>query len=503
MKEKNKDEIYSIPVTKELENENDFYPLQTSESIEIINSKSKKNLFENRFKILDKILYSLFILAFILLFIQFIVLLIKGEQREDNNYINNKDNDKKLNIGFLYPSLSGNGISRFMQVTSDNFIRSGNYNVIFITKKKQKNELNFNPQIKRYFCFTNMTEIKNVIRQENIEFLIVNNYFAPNIVNIKSTGTKIIGVYHGVFFSSMFNNLTSLFHDWKNLKLYDTFVHISIDDYYFMNKLGFQNNIFFPNMYTFDQEKTPQAKLKSHNIMMLGRLNDKKKGVIYAVKAMEIIVKEIPDAKLNLISSDSKDEKMEQTIKKLNLNNNIKYIPFTKNIEKYFLDSSVFFFPSLTEAFPMALNEAKAYGVPCVGFNIDYSVPYRNGIIKVEMFDYKGLANEIIKLLKNYDYRIKMGKEAKESLSMFNNERTTKMWGKLFNTLNTDEKNFQRFRKNVKRKFYNEQVAKHNLEKQFRYIKQYNKFFSCFTLDDFTDINKLNDIKLCENFTLS
>jgi glycosyltransferase involved in cell wall biosynthesis len=269
-----------------------------------------------------------------------------------------------------------------------------------------------------------------------------------------------------------------------------------------MSNLGFQNNIFIPNMYTFDKDKTPLAELKNHNIMMLGRLNDKKKGVIFAVKAMEIIVKEIPDAKLNLISSDSKDEKMEQTIKKLNLNNNIKYIPFTKNIEKYFLDSSVFFFPSLTEAFPMALNEAKAYGVPCVGFNIDYSVPYRNGIIKVEMFDYKGLANEIIKLLKNYDYRIKMGKEAKESLSMFNNERTTKMWGKLFNTLNTDEKNFQRFRKNVKRKFYNEQVAKHNLEKQFGYIKQYNKFFSCFTLDDFTDIKKLNDIKLCENVTL-
>ena len=376
MNEKNKDEIDSIPATKELENENDFYPLQTSESIEITNSKSKKNILENRFKILDKILYSLFILAFILLFIQFIVLLTKGDQGEENNYINNQDNGRKLNIGFLYPSLGGNGISRFMQVTSDNFIRSGNYNVIFITKKRQKNELNFNPQIKRYFCFENMTKIKNVIRQENIDFLIINNYFAPNIVNLKSSGAKIIDVYHGVFFSSMFNNSTSLYNDWKNLQLCDTFVHISIDDYYLMNKLGFQNNIFIPNMYTFDQEKTPKAELKSHNIMMLGRLNDKKKGVIYAVKAMEIIVKEIPDAKLNLISSDSKDEKMEQIIKKLNLDNNIKYIPFTKNIEKYFLDSSVFFFPSLTEAFPMALNEAKAYGLPCVGFDIDYSVPY-------------------------------------------------------------------------------------------------------------------------------
>ena len=39
--------------------------------------------------------------------------------------------------------------------------------------------------------------------------------------------------------------------------------------------------------------------------MMLGRLADKKKGVIYAIKAMELIVKEVPDAQLYLVSSDS------------------------------------------------------------------------------------------------------------------------------------------------------------------------------------------------------
>ena len=514
MNDKNQDELDSIPVIREQENENDFYSLQTSESIEITTSKSRKSILETRFKIIDKILYSLFILAFILLLIQFIMLLTEGEQNEENKIPNltsgqeTKTNietkpeiEKKLNIGFLYPSLSGNGISRFMQVTSENFLRYGNYNVIFITKKRQKNELSFNPKIKRYFCFSNMTLIKEVIKQEKIDFLLVNNYFSPNIVSIKTTGAKIIGLYHGVFFSSMFNNDTLLYHDWKNLKLYDAFVHLSIDDYYFMSNLGFQNNIFIPNMYTFDKDKTPLAELKNHNIMMLGRLNDRKKGVIFAVKAMEIIVKEIPDAKLNLVSSDSKDERMEQIIKKLNLSNNIKYIPFTQNIQKYFLDSSVFFFPSLTEAFPMALNEAKAYGLPCVGFNVDYSVPYKTGIIKVEMFDYKALANEVIKLLKDYDYRIKVGKEAKESLSMFSNEETTKMWTRLFYALNSDEIKFQRLRKAIKKKYYNKLSAKKNLEKQFNYIKQYNKFFKCYTLDNFTDVDRINNITLCQNVT--
>ena len=63
----------------------------------------------------------------------------------------------------------------------------------------------------------------------------------------------------------------------------------------------------------------------------------------------------------------------------------------------------------------MALNEAKAYGLPCVTFDISYSLPFQSGVIKVDMFDYKALARETIKLLKDYDYRIKMGRERKSN----------------------------------------------------------------------------------------
>ena len=520
MNEKNlDDEIHSTPVPKyqENENENEFYPLQTTDSIEINATKSKKNLLGNKFKLFDIFLYLLFILAFILLFIHFILLLTKGKEEDeenvsnislinDKNTNNNSSNDdklyfnRKINVGFFYTSISGNGISRFMQVTGDNFIKSGEYNVIFITKSKQKKELNINPKIKRFYCYDNFTLVKKVLIEEKIDFLILNNYFSNNIIkSIHKIGVKAIDIYHGVFMSSMFNNSTHLYNMWNNLELFDAFVHISADDYYFMTNFGFQRNIFIPNMYTFDQIETPQSKLKTHNIMMLGRLSDKKKGLIYAIKAMALIVKEIPDAKLNLVSSDPiKTNNNEQIIKKLNLTNNIIFTPFTNDIQKHFLDSSVFFFPSLTEAFPMALNEAKAYGLPCVGFNVDYSYPYKKGIIKVEMFDHEALAKEVIKLLKDYDYRIKMGKEAKESLNMFNNNATTKMWGTLFYTLLIGEKKFQRFRKNVRKKYYNMEMAKTTLEKQFEYVKEYNKFFGCYTLEDFLDIKKIKNIKLCE-----
>ena len=144
------------------------------------------------------------------------------------------------------------------------------------------------------------------------------------------------------------------------------------------------------------------------------------------------------------------------------------------------------------------MNEAKAYGLPCVGFNVEYSYPFKKGVIKVEIFDHEGLTKEVIKLLKDYDYRMKIGKEARESLNMFNNNRTIRMWERLFNYL-IGEYGFQRYRKLVRKRYFNKNISKIHLEKHFEYIKHYNKFFRCYTPDDFTKLEKINSIKLCEN----
>ena len=214
---------------------------------------------------------------------------------------------------------------------------------------------------------------------------------------------------------------------------------------------------------------------------------------------MDLIVKEIPDARLNLVSSDGKTQELTQLLKDLHLTKNVFYIPFTPNIAEFFLDTSVFLFPSLTEAFPMALNEAKAYGLPCVTFDVSYSMPFQSGVIKVDTFDYKGLARETIKLLKDYDYRIKMGKEAKLSLNRFTNEKTAELWGRLFNSLLSGEKEFQKLRKEIENKYYNEKIAEEHMEKQLEYLKMYNKFFRCHSLKNFTNINYINNIQVCQN----
>ena len=416
-----------------------------------------------------------------------------------NEISNQKSNNRTFNVAFLYPSLFGNGIARFMIVTGKYFVQKG-YNVYFLTKSPHVRDFKFNEKIKRIYAYHNWTIIENTIKTEKIDILIVNNVFNLRMINqYKSYGVKVIGIFHGVYISQMFNNCTMFYRDWKNVDNFDAYIHIAADDYFFFKNFGFKRNIFIPNLYTFDPAEVPSSNLTYHNIMMLGRLNDYKKGVIYALKAMEIIVKEVPDVRLNLISSDSRVQVFKNISTELNLTNNVFFIPYVEKISDYFLNTSVFFFPSLTEAFPMALNEAKAYGLPCVTFDLSYSLPFQSGVIKVEMFDYKAYAKETIKLLKDYNYRVEKGKEAKLSLNKFNNNETTELWGKLFNSLFNGENEFQKLRKEIESKYYNEEIAEQHMEKSLKYLKRYNKFFNCHSLQNLSNLNYINNIEECNN----
>ena len=65
-------------------------------------------------------------------------------------------------------------------------------------------------------------------------------------------------------------------------------------------------------------------------------------------------------------------------------------------------------------AYPMAMNEGKAHGLPLLAFDVPYSVPYQEGVIVVDQLDCKALAKEAIMLLKDYNYRKEMGEFAKK-----------------------------------------------------------------------------------------
>ena len=332
------------------------------------------------------------------------------------------------------------------------------------------------------------------------------NDLTPDSINwYKSLngGKKVIGIMHGVYMSSIYSNQTGVYKIWKSNKLFDAYIEVIADDYYVNEKLGINNSFFIPNMYTFDADKTPNSNLTYKNLMIMGRELDKIKGGLYGIKAMKLIVEKIPDAKLYFISSNYKIDFLSNLIKELDLTNNIEILHYTPNVTHYFLNSSILLCPSLSESFPMVMNEGKAHGLPIVAFNISYSPPYQNGVTVCEILNYTQMAEESIKLLEDYEYRKKKGIEAKESLKYFSNKDIIDKWDRLFKVLISEDINeYKKLQKYTYEKYYDEEKARDHLETNFNKGKIYNPYFCCHDFNDMLNITYINNIQGCKNQSL-
>ena len=213
---------------------------------------------------------------------------------------------------------------------------------------------------------------------------------------------------------------------------------IPFENDYLFKKWGI-NSILMNNFITYQLDDITPSELTSKNIIMIGRADDRMKRFNLGIKAMEYIVKEIPESKMFIISDINGTEHLMNLVNNLNLNNNIKFVGYTLNPEMYYKNASLHIFPSVSECFPMVLSETKIYGIPNIITGIDYVSAAKGGVINVNNDDPKKIANESIKILQNFNYRKNLGKMARESMKKFKNEITAKKWIELILAIHNGE----------------------------------------------------------------
>jgi len=404
---------------------------------------------------------------------------------------------KKISVAFIQTSIYGNGMGRILTVLTGLLAQTGLYDVYIINEKTAANDFPIYPGVTRVIQKKNKEEIKKFDKEKKIQIYVLNNDLTEYIDIYKSLNKKVIGIFHGVYLSCVFTNNTLIYRHWGRFNLYDSFVQIIADDYWVYKKFNFTNLVYIPNLYTFDHTKTPTSNLTYKNALIVGRIDDVIKGAQFGVKAMAEVVKEIPDAQLTIVSGYH-DPKIKNLVKELNIEKNVRFMPFSQNISEYYLNSSVLIVGSVSESFPMVMNEGKAHGLPIVAHNIEYSPSFQEGVITVEMFDYKAMGREIIKLLNDYDYRKQKGMEAKYSLDMYNNNDTINAWGELFRSLLKGENEYHKFQEKREKLYYNEKLAMKRIKKHYYYAQQFNKMFSCHSFENFTNLNYIQNIKECK-----
>jgi glycosyltransferase involved in cell wall biosynthesis len=163
------------------------------------------------------------------------------------------------------------------------------------------------------------------------------------------------------------------------------------------------------------------------------------KGHTHLLKAMPIVIDSIPDVQLLIIGEGWYEQELRNMVRNHNLEEHIIFTGFQRDIAKVLSGLKAVVLPSLYESTNLSLIEAMLMEKPVIASAIPSHIPMvqegTNGCL-VKPGDIEGLASTIIKLLKDADLAITMGKRGREiALQRFSLDRMAKETEKVYDDL--------------------------------------------------------------------
>ena len=251
-------------------------------------------------------------------------------------------------------------------------------------------------------------------------------YQLNNIKEIKALNKlkniKIVFYQHSSLFYELYSNYSSfynLYKEYQNSKYIVSIIRYEAD--YLFIKWGIKS-ILMNNFVTFDYEKIIQSDLSTKIILMIGRANNKLKRFNLGILSMEYIKENIKGCKMRVISNLNGTFFLQSLVNNLDLKDKIEFVGYSVAPEINFKNASLHIFPSIAESFGLVLCETKLYGIPNILVGLNYVSASNGGTIIVYDDSPESIARESIKILKNNNYKGKLGKEAKMSMKKLNNK---------------------------------------------------------------------------------
>ena len=292
----------------------------------------------------------------------------------------------------------------------------------------------------RYAC------LPALLKEKKIDTCLFFDHFMElfyyDILAAKELGIRTIAMEHNTFSFPLHSG------DIELLQLRETVYSgtdivtcLSTSDEYLWNSRGICAR-YMPNPLTFDTSDRPPFKGRTARTLILIARLIPDKGVLDAVKTVEIVREKHPDVKLFLLGvfpDPSFEREVDDYIRMHDLTDNIVFTGFTAEVEKYIAQSSIHLMPSRVEGYPMTLMEAKSWGVPTVAYSLPYLEAGKEeyGTIMVPQGDYGAMAGEVIRLLDDFEELNKLAGKAYDSLKYFDNQMVLSRWNALFQWLET------------------------------------------------------------------
>ena len=188
-----------------------------------------------------------------------------------------------------------------------------------------------------------------------------------------------------------------------------------------------------PNAANFIADKYSDCSAK--RVIAVGRL-DYQKSFDRLIQVWEKVHLQMPQWRLDIFGQGEWQEMLQRMIGERGLQEVVKLNAPTKNIGKEYSESSMLVMSSHYEGFPMVMIEAMACGLPAVCFDFkcgprDIVCEGENGLI-VPDGDIEGMAEAMVRLMKDDDLRKRMGEDAKKVVEKYSEDRVMGLWVNLY-----------------------------------------------------------------------
>lgn len=164
----------------------------------------------------------------------------------------------------------------------------------------------------------------------------------------------------------------------------------------------------------------------------------KAKGLDLLIKAFAKFCEVDDEWKLVIAGDGRQWNSVVNRIERMELQDRVELIGVTNNVEKYYLESSVYLLSSRWEGWGLVVIEAFEMGMPVIAFDIvpiDLLITNGEDGIIVDKFDVNKFAAAMVKLAHDEELRKKMGEKAIETANKFSERNIADRWQKMMESL--------------------------------------------------------------------
>lgn len=294
---------------------------------------------------------------------------------------------KKADITLLMPKLTGKGCFNLPQnfpieiVELDNFMPVENQKYKRVIRTLNRNTACFDFQlfapIMKHMLFSSMSinRLAEFINTQKFDWVIGTAFNYSLLVAFISdkVSCKTAGWMHSTF-QGYYGIRGVAYYGLKNvnrkyLKRLDTlFVLNQVDKMNFDKNYGL-NSIVLHN--PIQQSSVNTNIHKKGELLFVGRLNKRVKGLDFLVEIMVLLKKDDVDFHLTVVGFGEDEKWFKERIKENNLNSNVTFAGFQQNVNPYYEKAYILLSTSRWEGFGMAIVEAMNAGTPCISFDHD------------------------------------------------------------------------------------------------------------------------------------